>query len=521
MINRLEDKIRDYLANHLDIIEKGLVFVDKEFELYSPVGAGGRIDLLARDTYGHVVVIEIKRSDQAARQALNEMHKYTALFRISQGLDESRLRLMVVSTDWRELRLPLSEFAETTPYSVEGISITATPDGVVTQVSKMALMEKTGAVKISRVQCIYLYNTAGRRDECLNHLVAVTKESGIEDFAVFRCDYSGKDTRVVYPYCHYLCFSSPALSLTVAAFERCKAHIDWEEGLDEPDGNFAAYINNSMGKFCDTLEIGYPEKLTNIRAGGWAISVSARFGRLGQVNAVLTNEEIIALAQSVDGGSPIYLHKITSPRFNVGWKQLRGDLDTLLLGNVAWREVTSRFLAEVESASSSATVSISIYNPANILMAFYWIAWNQDYSKCPHLEIVVEDKATGQVRILIGILVWDRQLIHSTPDELMNQVYGGEFEWLAAVTMHRTFEAEDSALTAHHLRAATVEWRFDADRVMGPTEVLTVDGKLCRQPFNDANQRPFVQFISTHSDYLAALKALMEKRAAGLPGGPI
>ena len=108
MANRLEDKIRDYLADHLELLETGLQFVDKEYELASSLGAGGRIDILARDICGNVVVIEIKRSDQAARDALHEIHKYIALFRISQGLDESRIRLIVVSTEWHELRVPLS-----------------------------------------------------------------------------------------------------------------------------------------------------------------------------------------------------------------------------------------------------------------------------------------------------------------------------------------------------------------------------------------------------------------------------
>jgi RecB family endonuclease NucS len=69
MINRLEDKIRDYLADHLDFLEKGLKLVDKEYVLPSPIGAGGRIDIVARDLFGHVVIIEIKRCDKTARQA--------------------------------------------------------------------------------------------------------------------------------------------------------------------------------------------------------------------------------------------------------------------------------------------------------------------------------------------------------------------------------------------------------------------------------------------------------------------
>jgi hypothetical protein len=503
------------------MIEQGLVFVDKEYRLPSVAGANGRIDIVARDRFGHVVVIEIKRSDQAARQALHEVHKYTALFRISQGLDESRLRLIVVSTDWHELQLPLSEFAGTTQYSVEGILITATAVGSVTHVSKIDLSVSTGPVKVSRVQYIYLYANATRRDDCLNQLVAAINESGIKDFAVFRCDYSGNDPRVIYPYGHYLCFSSPAHTLAAAEFERCKARIDWEEDLEQPDENFVANINKTMVNFCDDSELGYPEKLTNIRASGWTVHVSLRLGRMGQEDAVLTDKEIIALAQALDGNSPIYLHKVTSPRFTAGWKQLCGDLPSVLLGNSTWSDVVPRFLAEIESSAPTATVSISLYNPANLLMTLYWIAWNQDYSLCPHLEIVVEDKAAHRVRILMGILVWDSHTIFATPEELMNQVYGGGLEWVMAVTMHQTYEQEDSALAAHHLRAATVEWRFNANGEIGPKELLVKEENLLRQPFEETNQRPFREFIVAHKDYLAALKAFLETKAAGLPGSPV
>ncbi|PWU16969.1 MAG: hypothetical protein C5B50_12265 [Verrucomicrobia bacterium] len=162
MANRLEDRIRDYLADHLQILESGLVLIEKEYKLLNAVGAGGSIDILARDRFGHVVVIEIKRSDQAARQALNELHKYIALFRTRAGLDESRIRLIIASTEWHELLIPLSEFADATPYAVEGTAISALSDGTVTESSRVVLPRIPKGLAISRAQCIYLYQTAGR-----------------------------------------------------------------------------------------------------------------------------------------------------------------------------------------------------------------------------------------------------------------------------------------------------------------------------------------------------------------------
>jgi RecB family endonuclease NucS len=50
---RLEDNIRDFLAEHLEMLEEGLRLVRKEFRLPNPGGAGGRIDIVAQDRLGH------------------------------------------------------------------------------------------------------------------------------------------------------------------------------------------------------------------------------------------------------------------------------------------------------------------------------------------------------------------------------------------------------------------------------------------------------------------------------------
>jgi hypothetical protein len=519
-MTRLEDKIRDYLASHLDLLEEGFRLVGKEYKLPNQIGAGGRIDIVARDIYGHVVIIEIKRSDQAARQALNEIHKYTALFLNSQGLDESRIRLMVISTDWHELRLPLSEFAETTRYPVEGISITAAQDGMVSTVSKVEMIARPAAFKISRAQGIYLYRTAARRDEELGNLVDAVKKAGVHDFSIFRCDHSASNRRVVFPFGNYLCFSSPSRNLPPVELEQLKGRIAWDDGLDEPDENFIANINACRLNMCEDFESGYPEKLTNLRTG-WSVSVSVRSGRLGHKEAVLTDEEIIALAQGVDGGSSIYLGKTSSPRFEAGWKQLREDLAPVLQGNAKWQEVVPRFLDEIETSAPTATVSIFAFNPTNFFLALYWIAWNQDYSKCPHLEIVVEDRPAEQVRILIGYLAWNGQKIETTPDKLMDQIFGDDFGWMAAVTMHTTFEHDDAVLAAHQLTVRTAEWRFQAGEEVGPIEAFVDEGQIGRRPFSHSEYRPFKEFVADHSAYLAALKTYLEGRVAGLPGSSV
>ena len=55
-----ESRLRDQLAADLSVLEKGLQLVATEHPLGNQFGAGGRIDILARDECRNYVIIEIK-----------------------------------------------------------------------------------------------------------------------------------------------------------------------------------------------------------------------------------------------------------------------------------------------------------------------------------------------------------------------------------------------------------------------------------------------------------------------------
>lgn len=94
-----ESRIRDALAADLSILESGLELVDVEYHLPNSEGSRGYVDILCRDRFGRLVVVEIKRSDRTSREALHELHKYTELIQHQLGIGPADLRCLLVSTD--------------------------------------------------------------------------------------------------------------------------------------------------------------------------------------------------------------------------------------------------------------------------------------------------------------------------------------------------------------------------------------------------------------------------------------
>ena len=71
-----EAELRDRIADHIEVLENGLVLLKKEKYIPNSLGTKGFIDLYAKDEKGNHVIIELKKSDASAREAIHEVFKY-------------------------------------------------------------------------------------------------------------------------------------------------------------------------------------------------------------------------------------------------------------------------------------------------------------------------------------------------------------------------------------------------------------------------------------------------------------
>lgn len=124
-----EGELRDLLGAQIEVLEPGLILLEKEKYIPNKLGTRGFIDLVARDTSHHLVLIELKRSDASAREAIHEILKYVEGVKSHLGVRDHEIRVFIVSTTWKELLVPFSRFVTDSQISVRGINIAADPAG--------------------------------------------------------------------------------------------------------------------------------------------------------------------------------------------------------------------------------------------------------------------------------------------------------------------------------------------------------------------------------------------------------
>lgn len=242
----------------------------------------------------------------------------------------------------------------------------------------------------------------------------------------------------------------------------------------------------------------------------------AREGRLSRSNSLLSDEDVVRLAKKVEGGSPYYFGKICSPRFKAAWSQMRNDLPLALKGNRHWEQALPALLNRVETETPQATVSINFYNPCNLPMSLYYVAWRDDYSRCAHLELCIEDEIKGELWLVVSCLAWDGRAISNSPEDLVEEVYGGfEMWWMNSP------EFEDAALAAHHLSTPIVEFRFSKQGEPSAYTVALESDQLTFKSLAKESMPSLEGFDSVNRKYLSALKAYLEEMSVGLPGSKL
>lgn len=437
MVN--ESKIRDFLSDNLNIIENGLELIDTEYHISNSYGASGRIDILARDIYGHYIIIEIKRSNQTARQALHEIHKYVGLLRLKFKLPSDKIRCIIVSTHWDELLVPFSEFTRNFDYPSEGYKIKINNYGKILKIELVNPLGQNETRKLCPEHIIYLCPKNDNIDKGVQVAQSILKKLGVKHFCILEIEYSGDSPYIIYPYGIYLVLEVFSESLKNKFIK--KYQIDSDELQESPWLTETSVISELGGKLniFDTAEIGYPEKFSELLKS-WIIKRIHRYGRLYDAKQLIPDKELINQIAGYDGQNAFIFYAFANPKYKPNWNQVIKDSQYCLMGNKLWIKAFNWFSTFILKKHRDSNISLHIFNPMNILLSIYKVALENDFSYLPQMDLVTVDSKNEDMAIMRSFINWNGKSVNISAEEIIEKYFGEPFDFFLSSKMMQTME---------------------------------------------------------------------------------
>ncbi|MEA2234495.1 MAG: hypothetical protein QOD83_4311 [Solirubrobacteraceae bacterium] len=424
MARRSERTLRTALAQRLELFEPQLSLLGEEVPLPNAQGTRGFVDILARDENGYYVVIELKRSDSTAREALHELVKYTELLQHERGLRGDRLRGILVSTHWDELRVPFAAAVRSFPFDLRGFHLRVDADGEISGAERVVPVAEPSPAGLSLVHRAYVFADERQRDALFPPLAVALAEQGCPDNVGIHLD-NGHPRWPGDRHMLYLVIGRASAEEYAAEASRTE-----ESPVDPTDLGFPiesrAIQKVPFGSFrgITEIQVGWAEKFVGLVDGkyGWTISSVVRSGRFAEQSSLVGDHELIADVRDFEGGN------ITTYRRRVR-PDIRGALDSLISETAGWleriptwRDGLAWWLREHADARE---ITVVIYVPYDLPAAFADMRDGGNPSG-PRLAAYVGEPGTGDM--LAGELTWDGT-IDSPVDEAFFDAYRSVFSY--------------------------------------------------------------------------------------------
>ena len=502
-----EHVLRDFLAEHLDLVEPDLTLVDTEYHLANDQGAPGSIDILARDASGDLVVIELKRLDQTARQALHELEKYVGLLAADRGIRVDRLRCVLLSTTWHELLVPFARFVSHADFYASGRLLKLGENGYPIGSEIVELLRLASGLEMCPVHLNLLFGSQEARDKAKEVAAEAVNDMCVEDYITVDLNYAGANPHVIYPFGHYVVFGEfPEM---LREFARTRFPEDCE---DEPGNSpwwHEQLVQSSIvvAVHADEAEISSPERFGAMKS--WDMPEIAGRGCYDDPLIWPEQELLRALAAEGETYSMPFKRRVAVSN-KPAWSRMRRDLARCLKGAGQWPDVMAALLDELERRPG-AEARIHAYVPNDILAGLERLVRTGADNYMPQLVVGWKDGSTHA--LIGGRLEWDGITHVASVDETLGAVFEDFMDYATTRLIGGLAEFETELCMFHGLRyevAESVSGQSSLNRVD-----LGTDGRLIRSPIESDGPTP-EDFVNAHLDYLNELAAMFEANTATL-----
>ena len=382
----MESIIRDSLAAKLYLINSSLLdsdlhLIGKEYYLPNPGGTRSYIDILAQDDHQNYVVIEIKKTNQAARQAIHEVIKYVDSLQINKKCKKEEIIVLIASVEWKELIGPFSSFVRISNFTVKGIQIDIDAHCNVVSCSEVHPLNEILPRYISPIQkVLFFINKCNLRKTIKSH-ESYFQKIGIVDYVALILKTERKENFSKYAIYiaiqrqtkeEYMLLLSSNNNLMDEIISVLNSHDESEE---EELKFLESNLIGNLGQHpkCDEFEIGYPDKLASmLEIYDWSIEKIIRHGVFKE-NSQLSDDKIISEMKGEKGsGNKVFHDEISSNRIEKIDDIKKGISDTLEY-NSAWKSQIFNILDYYKERArrESFRITIKIYSSNNVILDLY------------------------------------------------------------------------------------------------------------------------------------------------------
>jgi Endonuclease NucS len=477
-----ESTLRDLLADRLDLVEDGLSFLNKEKYVPSELGTRGFIDILAKDSRGRWVLIELKRSGAAARQAVHEIYKYVEGVKAHLRARDDEIRALIISTEWDELLVPFSRFVDDTSISVSGIRLTVDDKRqVLISTEKIEPLPIHSGRVLSPWHEIYFYKSEERLKDGLKSCNDSCSVKGVTDYIMVEmeapegfyeasvvatarslsaeshepseeqiADLASKMDRLeIMVYLVPLLLTEDDYAAIVARNpDNYSEVIEYIEGMegDELLETYQSGILHAAPRIAnDRFEIGYPAKFRCrlLQDEGWRIRKVHRRGAFAR-NTVLTDEVILSEISGDAGttGQRLKRSILLSEKGEVS--QLKRDIEESLSNNPVWQASIISQIDEAMADFPNGKIEVTIFTPTTGVMTLFNALREDGVLFIPTYSIIVFDVEVAK-RGYFGEIASenDRKINADTFNSVIEKYYDGEIGSLLLTTTWGGYESRD------------------------------------------------------------------------------
>jgi hypothetical protein len=505
-----ESQLRDHIAANLDLVETGLTLLRTEYGLDNPDSAGGRIDILARDAFDHVICMEIKRSDNSARSTLNELGKYVTLLVERDRVPKEMVRCIVVSTHWSELLLPLSYFAYASSVDVTALQAIVEDGAIILR--PVALKPLQFLPQLSPDMDLIRFEAADPRQRYADFILARAAQIPFVRLALFL--FAAKPT---------LPDGRPAFPMVVCVWrvpdglhERIEAVTGKKIGSDfpyaapgwEPEADAKNWIGDvpheDLPEFAHGWTHGTPEKLQSLDTH-YTLDRVIRVGDWPKIEAINDDARLLkaALAVSPLGGSGRAnrnsFRAIVSPTVATSWAMAVEAFLDFIAFEPRWQAAACTYLEQLAGANIS--VELHAFDKKHFLYAVHQARFHPD-AMLGYFEIVCRAGDTV-FNGLHGYYTWDGGTCPYDAEAAVYRTYGDEVRAMLAIWSAVDLERYEIANTIHGF-LPVIDW-------LDETGTLNAGRPAFRHTLQD--------FVRANPDYCAQVSAVLE-RCGELPTDP-